>query len=357
MAARRSRHHPSLRGAVLMGVAALSLHVADADAHGALTPGEESDLVGLAEAANLVVLAEVVDVRYRNIPIKGEKTSIPNTFVKLAIKTTYRGAAPNGPLELRFLGGPDGRGGIMGLNGVPMFNVGDANVLFISGNGATACPLVHCEWGRFRIHQNAAYTTHGTPVVAVEKLKVTARGAAPAALTTVRFPAPSFDAVMTNPVIKARFAQMGMSYAEAKARYEREAPKEILYRTAVETVTGSGEPVNETPPPELGAVKMPAAGTTAPSGQGLARALMRPGGPMPATLFLAEVAKASKAAKRAPLAVTSIALPADYQLPAIAPTAPKPESAKRRQVSPAEAAEADDPHGGKPQSPNKQPQR
>lgn len=341
----------------LAGAALAALQPGAASAHGALTPGEESNLAGLAEAANLVVLADVVDVRYRNIPIKGEQSSIPNTFVKLAIKSTYRGAA-QGVLELRFLGGADGRGGIMGLNGVPMFNVGETGVFFIASNGEKGCPLVHCEWGRFRIYQNAAYSTHGTPIVSVDKLRVTARGAAPDALTTVRFPQPSFDAIMANPVVKARFAQLGMTYAEAKARYEREAPKEVIYRTAVATVTGSGEPVNEKPPPELGPVKMPGAGPLAAPGlNGLARGLSARGGAISDKLFLSAIAKAASAARRPPSPVLSINLPADYMMPAIAPTTPKPETAPKRKMSPAEAAEADNPHGAKPQEPLKQLQQ
>lgn len=316
--------------------------VSAALAHGSLGPDKETDLKAMAERANLIVVADIVDVQYKNFPVKGEQQTLPMGLVTLKVVQTLRGKAPQGPLVLRFLGGPDGEGGIYRVGGVPLFLPGERNILFIEGNGDQTCPLTNCEWGRFRLHKGAAYSTHGSPIVQIANGHMIARGAPPAELTLFRFPAPTFDTIMQNPVIKEAFSKMGMTYEEGKARYEREAPKFIEYHAQVSTVLETAETLGEPPPAELAAAfklkdprKEPKLKTA----------------PMSAKLFLAEIAKVAKAAKRAPQPVQSVNPSADYVLPAFTKAGPPADVAKDGlQVDPEALKEAEDPFGaGAPQ--------
>ncbi|MEQ1929439.1 MAG: hypothetical protein ABL957_02760 [Parvularculaceae bacterium] len=292
-------------------------------AHGSLGPAE-SDLAGMADAADLVVLAEIVSVDYRNVAISGQQHQIPNALVTVKPIRVFRGAAPNGPLVLRFIGGPDGRGGIVGFSGVPMFKAGERNILFIKGNGDKTCPLANCEWGRFRVLGDAVYNTHGTPVLSAKGGRVLARGLPAKELTVYRFPAPGFEAVMQNPFVKERFATMGMSYDEAKKRYETEAPKEIEYSlfNVVEppTTESDGDPMPPDIAGEIGArigipLKKPG------------KAATKQKKPMSVAAFSAEVARVSAGARRKPGAIVSATTSPGYMLPPVAvavPPAPKP---------------------------------
>ncbi len=337
-------------------VAVLFFASESALAHGSLGRAKETDLAAMAETANLVVIANIQDVKYVNVPIKGEDHTIPNGLVTISILKTLRGKAPGKTMTLRFLGGSDGLGGILGVNGVPMFEAGEINLLFITGNGNAACPLANCEWGRFRVLKDAVYNTHGSPVLSVSNGHVVAHGVPPKELTTIHFPAPTFDAVMQNPVIKERFSQMGMTYEEGKARYEREAPKFIEYGLNVPTALETGEPINEPIPPEIkGEMKTPLDGQNAqaPSvNKNLSSYRRAPvkaaSGPMSLKSFTDEITKIIGAVKRTPLGVESIDPSADYQLPAIQPLeAPAlPDDKPVLQVDPKTQSEADDPLQG-----------
>lgn len=323
--------------------------VSAALAHGSLGPATETDLRAMAEKANLIVVATVADVQYKNVPVKGEQQTLPVGLVSLKVSQTLRGKAPKGPLVVRFLGGPDGQGGIYRIGGVPLFQPGETNILFIEGNGDQTCPLTNCEWGRFRLLNGAVYSTHGSPVVEVAKGHAIARGAPPKELTLFRFPAPTFDAVMQNPVIKEAFSEMGMTYEEGKARYEREAPKFIEYRAQVSTVLETAEAINDPLPAELEqALKLKDPRKT----EKLKTS------PMASKLFLAEIAKIAKAAKRAPKPVQPVNPSADYVLPAFTKAGPPADVAKAgAQIDPQALKEAEDPLGAVQQAPDNKLQK
>ena len=328
----------------------------NAYAHGSLGRAAETDIAAMSEAANLVVIAKIEDVKYVNVPIKGEDHAIPNGLVTISILKTLLGKPPGKTMILRFIGGSDGRGGILNVNGVPMFEAGEINLLFIAGNGNEKCPLVNCEWGRFRVLKDAVYNTHGSPVLSLTNGHVVARGLPPKELTTIHFPAPAFDDVMQNPVIKERFSQMGMSYEEAKARYEREAPKFIEYGLNIPTVLETAEPINDPVPPEIkGEMKVPLneQGAQSPLSQTdltmLRRAPIKASaGPMRLKPFADEISKIIAGVKRPPAFVQPIDPSEDYQLPSISPLEPPaPEGDKPvLQIDPQSQSEADDPLQG-----------
>ena len=70
---------------------------------------------------------------------------MPYTFVTYKVTKVMQGSAGRS-LTLRFAGGADGRGGFVDVTGVPTFEVGDDDILFVKGNGSDGCPA-----GRMRV--------------------------------------------------------------------------------------------------------------------------------------------------------------------------------------------------------------
>lgn len=95
------------------------------------------------------------------------------TFVTFGIERAFKGSAQSGSsITLRFQGGPDGQGKAMMIPGVPMFDVGDRDILFIRGNGTQIAPLVGWEQGRYRIVQGMVYSDAGEEVWLTDRAKV-----------------------------------------------------------------------------------------------------------------------------------------------------------------------------------------
>ena len=216
-------------------------------AHSPSDAGAASDLGKLSAAANLVIHGKVTSVVFRmSAPGANGSQGIPFTFVTYAASDVLQGTMPGGSITLRFPGGSDGRGGFVDVENVPLFQVGDEDVLFVAGNGENGCPLVQCEFGRFRVLNNAVYGPHGEPVVGVNGGSLTLEeSAGPAQFSVYKYPAPSFDGLMTNPNFVATITKSGMSVAQARARYLAEAPKFIELREVDGDATGvraSGSP-------------------------------------------------------------------------------------------------------------------
>jgi hypothetical protein len=185
----------------------------------------------LAEESNLVFIGDVVGVKYRQARLEGIEGTLPVTEVTYTVGEVLRGDSPGQTFTMRFPGGSDGRGGFVEVSGVPLFQPGEKDVLFVRGNGEQGCPLVNCEYGRFRVLGNAVYNTHGSPVRAIGKQDAIARGLPPTQFRTFRYPAPDFDALLANPEAAAALKAQGLSPEQAKARYQSEAPKEIVLQT------------------------------------------------------------------------------------------------------------------------------
>lgn len=218
--------------ALASSVVALGLTSTSASAH---TPRDASvarNIARLSAAANLVIRGKVTDVQYRpSAPDRSGSPGIPYTFVTYSVSEVFQGGAPGGKVTLRFIGGSDGRGGFLEASGVPQFNPGDEDILYILGNGENGCPLVECDFGRFRILNNVVYDGHGSPVTNIAEGKVVTKGSGPAALQTLRYPAPKFDELIKRPEVAAALKSSGMSVSQARARYDAEAPKFIETRT------------------------------------------------------------------------------------------------------------------------------
>jgi hypothetical protein len=200
-------------------------------AHTPADPAAVKDLSKLASAASLVAQTQVTKVVYKmSAPGANGSRGIPYTFVTFKISSVLQGSSPGSSLTLRFVGGSDGQGGFLDVEGVPAFEVGDTDVLFVANNGGgTGCALVQCEFGRFRVDGGAVYGAHGEAVLSVAGGKVEfGSGYGPASLQTFSYPAPSFDDMMKNPAFAASVGSSGMPLSAARTRYNSQAPKNIV---------------------------------------------------------------------------------------------------------------------------------
>lgn len=196
-------------------------------AHRPAEPQEDGQLEELVRQANLVVVGEVAEVEYVTAEIEGEG-ELPHTFVTYELRDTLRGKPTGETLTLRFLGGADGRGGYLTISGIPQFQEGEQDLLFVTGNGEDGrCPLVECEHGRFRLYQNRVFNTHGQPVRGIIDDNPIARGPRAEPFRTFHYPTPEFDDLMKNPQARAVLEELGKSVEEAREEYRSQAPRSI----------------------------------------------------------------------------------------------------------------------------------
>ena len=76
---------------------------------------------------------------------------LPFTDVTFSDVEILKGTAPSGELTLRFLGGRLPNGLTLTISGMPRFAVKEQAVVFSSGNGVYACPLVGWWQGLYRV--------------------------------------------------------------------------------------------------------------------------------------------------------------------------------------------------------------
>lgn len=204
-------------------------------AHRPAEPQEGGQLEELIQKANLVIVGEVAEVEYVMARTEGDgEDPLPFTIVTYKVDDALRGKPTGETLSLQFIGGTDGRGGFLTVSGVPQFQEGERDLLFIAGNGANeTCPLVECEYGRFRLHQNRVYNTHGQPVRGLVGNNPVARGPRAKPFQTFKYPTPGFDDLIQNPEVQANLEELGMSVEEAREQYRTKAPRQVVVtRTA-----------------------------------------------------------------------------------------------------------------------------
>ena len=199
----------------------------NAFAHSAADSNNEQ-LQTLVNQSDAIFYGEVKEVLYRmSDTTKRSPRGIPHTFVKYQILAGIRGAVSR-ELTLRFVGGTDGKGGIMMQNNVPTFRKGERDVLLVTGGELDDCPLVSCVDGRFRVLENRVYNGWGVPIVSIEK-NMEMRGKPRYEVNVLEYPRPEFDDLITRPEIQERLKKLTQtkSLAELKKEYEAKAPKTI----------------------------------------------------------------------------------------------------------------------------------
>lgn len=349
-------HRKSLLAATAIAAACVS---SAAFAHSSMEAGRSGDLVQLADRSNLVFLGKVEKVVYRNAKTEGEQGLIPYTIVTYRVGEVLRGQSPGDTFTMRFVGGPDGRGGILTVSGVPVMQEGDQDLLFVAGNGEQTCPLVFCEHGRYRVLNNLVFDTFGSPVRAILKANVISRGLPAKPFLTTRFPAPSFDELIQNPEVQGLLRTQNLSPDQARARYEQGAPKFIEIGEDFPAAPTSGDgggaaPVPETPgrldlrqpggvPPALQPRTLPAPAPLSrlqPSVPVEAAAAIAPG-PIALQQFVSAVRTFARQSTRTPQALKSIDPNAEIVAPRLQIATPQRGELPRPrlQMSPADADE------------------
>lgn len=137
-----------------------------------IEPPTFSQLVANAER---VVHARVAGVRYQ--PDVHEGREFVRTVVSFEVIESLDGQAPGERFELRFLGGEWG-GRRLEIDGMPTFVTGTETVVFVTGNGRRACPLVGWNHGRFMVDRSVGNSTarvlrsDGRPLVRTEEVRL-----------------------------------------------------------------------------------------------------------------------------------------------------------------------------------------
>jgi hypothetical protein len=113
---------------------------------------EPTDFERLLDEAQDIYKAQVISV---TCDWSGEgKNRHIATFVRLRVLESYRGAV-KGEQTLEFFGGRMGER-TQRIVGMPEFQAGDVEIVFVRGNHTDVCPLVGIYAGRLRVVKNAA---------------------------------------------------------------------------------------------------------------------------------------------------------------------------------------------------------
>jgi hypothetical protein len=110
------------------------------------------DFNNLVDDADSIFQGEVLSVRSDWTGLN-ENRHIA-TFVQFRVVRVFKGSAPN-PQTLEIFGGTVGTQA-MKVPGLPEFQVGKMELLFVRNNGKEFCPLVGVFHGRFHIEKDAA---------------------------------------------------------------------------------------------------------------------------------------------------------------------------------------------------------
>lgn len=220
-----------IRRCILAAVAALSLTVAyngTAEAHSSISKRQGASLTTLVNNSNLVFHGEVLGVDYRLAEPDRTGRRMPHTLVTYRVGKILRGDYKGETIVLKFVSGTDGAGGFIQGAGVPLFQKGDEDFLFLRSNGATGCPIVACEWGRFRILEGGVYDGLGRPLVSSRRGRLQSAGVTAEPFLKFAYPRPPFENLLKRPDVQRIIKEKGVSIDEAKAEYEKNAPEQIL---------------------------------------------------------------------------------------------------------------------------------
>lgn len=131
----------------------------------AITPTHASHADGtntseLVHNADLIFEGKVVNVEYRTSDILNpDDVAMPHTYVTYEITRNFKGHSSDDKLiTLRFRGGPDDAGNTLIIPGVPLFQAGDQDIMFVRGNGVEISPVVGGNFGRFRMSKDAVHS-------------------------------------------------------------------------------------------------------------------------------------------------------------------------------------------------------
>lgn len=130
-------------------------------------------------AAEVVFEGTIESVRF--VESQGEAVpgalpmpGVPHTFVTYRVERVFKGRVRGETVTLRFFGGLDATGDeLLMASNAPTLDEGDHDIVLIAGNGASDCPIVGCNQGRFRVVGESVYDDDGRDLVAVERERFT----------------------------------------------------------------------------------------------------------------------------------------------------------------------------------------
>ncbi len=122
---------------------------------------QQQELKVSVKNADYIFQGVVTKVEYQ----VSEPSQIPHTFVTFRVEKFIEGGLKQEFVTLRFVGGPDNKGRFLIASGVPLFDVGDRDILLVRDNGKSACPLVGCAEGRFRVINNQVFSDDGRTIL------------------------------------------------------------------------------------------------------------------------------------------------------------------------------------------------
>lgn len=137
----------------------------------------------------LVAEAETI-VRGTVTEVRTEEFDSPQgrgvrTLVTLQVERTLKGT-PGATLTLSVLGGTVGRR-TLGIAGMPQFQVGQREIVFVAENGRVFCPLIGIGHGRYHLRADAAtgreYVArdNGVPLASTDEVVMPLANSAPLA--------------------------------------------------------------------------------------------------------------------------------------------------------------------------------
>lgn len=107
----------------------------------------------LVQEADAIYRGQVTAVQARRVPLP-DGSSVIKTFVTLAVERVLKGVERS-DITLEFLGGTIGDESLT-VSGMPKFNLGAREIVFVQKNGVQFCPLVALMHGRYRILRDEA---------------------------------------------------------------------------------------------------------------------------------------------------------------------------------------------------------
>lgn len=116
-----------------------------------VVPPRFAELVAEADA---IYRGRVTDIQARRVERADGNGSVIKTFVTFSIERTLKGVAQK-EVTLQFLGGTIGDERLE-VSGMPTFQLGAREIVFVQKNGTQFCPLVAMMHGRYRVLRDAA---------------------------------------------------------------------------------------------------------------------------------------------------------------------------------------------------------
>ncbi len=142
----------------------------------------------LVATADTIVRGVVTDVRTEEFDSPQGRGI--RTLVTLRVERALKGAAGD-TVTLSLLGGKAGRRTLR-VVGMPVFQVGDRQIVFFAANGSTICPLIAGGHGRYHVRRDAAAgrdyiaRDNGVPLESTDEISVPLAAAPPVALARLK---------------------------------------------------------------------------------------------------------------------------------------------------------------------------